>query len=83
MLNHFAQLADESDEVPNLKGKSYSNFYLHKRDWDRLKLVHEILKVCWPLTITRFLHLDLALDALIVLGHAEIFQGIPKFDRMF
>jgi len=26
---------------------------------------------------------NLALDALVVLGHAEIFQGIPKFDRIF
>jgi len=26
---------------------------------------------------------NLALNALVVLGHAEIFQGIPKFDRMF
>jgi hypothetical protein len=45
-------LADESDEVPNLKGKSYSDFYLRKRDWDKLELMHEVLKVCWPLTGT-------------------------------
>jgi len=32
MLNHFAQLADESDEVSNLKGTSYSDFYLCKQD---------------------------------------------------
>ncbi|KAF8805040.1 hypothetical protein BYT27DRAFT_7105690, partial [Phlegmacium glaucopus] len=44
-LNHFAQLADESDEVPNLKGKSYSDFYLRKRDWEKLELMHEVLKV--------------------------------------
>jgi hypothetical protein len=41
-------LADESDEVPNLKGKSYSDFYLRKRDWEKLELMHEVLKVRRP-----------------------------------
>ena len=44
-------MADESDEVPNLKGKTYSDFYLRKRDWDKLELMHEVLKVCLPLTL--------------------------------
>jgi len=37
----------------------------------------------WPLGYQSSGKGDLALDALVVLGHAEIFQGIPKFDRMF
>ena len=44
-------MADESDEVPNLKGKNYSDFYLRKRDWEKLELMHEVLKVCQSLTI--------------------------------
>ena len=43
-------MADESDEAPNLKGKSYSDFYLCKWDWDKLELMHKVLKVCQPLT---------------------------------
>ena len=41
------QLADESDVVPNLKKKNYSDFYLRKRDWDKLELMHEVLKICY------------------------------------
>ena len=39
------QLADDSDEVPNLKGKQYVDFRLLKKDWDTLKLMHEVLQV--------------------------------------
>ncbi|KAF8156025.1 hypothetical protein B0H34DRAFT_517919 [Crassisporium funariophilum] len=41
---HFSQLADDSDEVPNLKGKSYSDFRLQKSDWARMQLMHDILQ---------------------------------------
>jgi hypothetical protein len=41
-VSHFAQYADESDEVPKLKGKNYSDFYLQKHDWEKLELMHEV-----------------------------------------
>jgi hypothetical protein len=44
-VSHFAQFADESDMVPKLKGKNYSDFYLRKRDWEKLELMHEVLQV--------------------------------------
>lgn len=43
-VNHFVQLADDSDEVPNLKGKAYSDFRLRKQDWARMELMHEVLQ---------------------------------------
>lgn len=43
-VNHFVQLADDSDEVPNLKGKSYSDFRLRKQDWATMELMHEVLQ---------------------------------------
>jgi hypothetical protein len=45
----FIQLADESEEVPTLKGKAYANFRLGKKDWEHLSLIHQVLKVAtWP-----------------------------------
>ena len=38
-------LADASDEVPDLKNKSYSDFQLMKRDWDRLEVIRAVLRV--------------------------------------
>ena len=38
-INHFVQIADNSDEVPDLAGKSYSDFKLNKKDWDKIALV--------------------------------------------
>ncbi|KAF8810718.1 hypothetical protein BYT27DRAFT_7091263, partial [Phlegmacium glaucopus] len=43
-LNYFAEVADESDDVPNLKGKTYSNFRIQKSDWEKITLMHEVLK---------------------------------------
>ena len=39
------QLADDSEEVPKLKNKSYSDFKLSRDDWDRLVLMHEVLHI--------------------------------------
>ena len=44
-VTHFIQLADDSDEVPTLKGKSYAGFRLGKRDWMQLTIIHEVLQV--------------------------------------
>ncbi|KAF5378616.1 hypothetical protein D9615_007187 [Tricholomella constricta] len=40
-INHFVQLADDSDEVPTLRRKSYADFRLGKQDWRKLELMHE------------------------------------------
>ena len=44
-LTAFVQGADDSDKVPDLQGKYYSDFKLMKRDWEKLKLMHEVLRV--------------------------------------
>ncbi|KAG2045526.1 hypothetical protein BDR06DRAFT_978148, partial [Suillus hirtellus] len=40
-VNIFVKLADDSDEVPNIKGKYYADFWLDKKDWEKMKLAHE------------------------------------------
>ncbi|KAL0958654.1 hypothetical protein HGRIS_014979 [Hohenbuehelia grisea] len=42
-VNQFTQSANESDEVPDLKDKNYSDFRLTKKDWERLELIREVL----------------------------------------
>ncbi|KIK36239.1 hypothetical protein CY34DRAFT_94742, partial [Suillus luteus UH-Slu-Lm8-n1] len=44
-VNRFIQLADDSDEVPKLKGKSYADFRLSVQEWTELDLMHEVLQV--------------------------------------
>jgi hypothetical protein len=45
-VEQFILLADASDKVPNLpKNRSYTDFYLMKKDWDRLGVIHEVLRV--------------------------------------
>jgi len=44
-VTRFAQLADDSEEVPPLRNKKYSWWRLSKVEWDGLKLMHEVLKV--------------------------------------
>ncbi|KAG2340027.1 hypothetical protein BDR05DRAFT_890603, partial [Suillus weaverae] len=43
-INRFIQLTDESDKVPNLKGKLYMDFRLSAPEWTKLKLMHEVLQ---------------------------------------
>jgi hypothetical protein len=45
-ITRFTQLADESEDVPTLRKKKYSDFRLSKLEWDRLKLLHEVMQVC-------------------------------------
>jgi hypothetical protein len=45
-VNRFIQLADDSDEVPNLQGKSYGAFKLSAEEWKKLELMHDVLQVC-------------------------------------
>src|SRR6201996_5567767 len=44
-VNHFVQGTNDSDKVPDLQGKSYLDFKLTKKDWEKLKLMHEVLRV--------------------------------------
>ena len=44
-ISRFVQLTDDSEEVPKLKNKMYSDFELSRDDWDRLSLMHEVLHV--------------------------------------
>jgi hypothetical protein len=45
-VNLFVELADDSDEVPSLKGKQYADFRLDRKDWERMKQMKEVLQVC-------------------------------------
>ena len=44
-INWFILLADDSAEVPTLRGKSYGDFQLFSTDWEKLQLMHEVLQV--------------------------------------
>ncbi|KAG2741172.1 hypothetical protein P692DRAFT_20677048, partial [Suillus brevipes Sb2] len=44
-VNRFTQLADDSDEVPNLQGKTYSAFKLTQQEWSKLELIRDVLQV--------------------------------------
>jgi len=54
-VTRFAQLADDSEEVPPLRNKKYSWWRLSKLEWDGLKLLHKVLKVSHRVCI---LHAD-------------------------
>jgi len=45
-VDQFVLLADVSEKVPKLsKDRAYANFQLTKKDWDRLEIIHEVLRV--------------------------------------
>jgi hypothetical protein len=46
-VEQFVLLADASDRVPTLRNKSYSDFQLMKRDWDKLEVIRAVLRVQW------------------------------------
>ncbi|KAG1767593.1 hypothetical protein EV702DRAFT_1282555 [Suillus placidus] len=44
-VNLFVKLADDSEDIPSLKGKRYyADFHLNKKDWEKMKLVHKVLQ---------------------------------------
>ena len=56
-ITRFVQLADDSDDVPALHNKKYSQFHLSKDEWEQLNLLHEVMKVSPPLLLSvLFLH---------------------------
>jgi len=44
-LTRFAVLADNSEDVPPLRKKKYRWFELSRREWEQLKVLHELMKV--------------------------------------
>jgi len=44
-VTRFTQLADDSEDVPPLRKKTYDEFHLSRPEWRQLKLLHELLKV--------------------------------------
>jgi hypothetical protein len=44
-VNRFIQLADDSNEVPNLQGKTYRVFKLSAAEWMKLELMCDVLQV--------------------------------------
>jgi hypothetical protein len=42
---------DDSDDVPDLQEKSYLDFKLTKKDWEKLGLIHEVLCVSIQLLV--------------------------------
>jgi hypothetical protein len=55
-ITHFTQLADDSNEVPTLQNKTYSSFRMSKQEWDRIKLLYEVIKVSIPILTILILH---------------------------
>jgi hypothetical protein len=43
----FTLVADASDDVPNLHNKTYGQFQLSRLEWEQLKLMREVLQVCY------------------------------------
>ena len=56
-VEQFVLLADASDRVPTLRNKSYSDFQLMKRDWDKLEVIRAVLRVQWTRQLEFLLHL--------------------------
>jgi hypothetical protein len=46
-VKRFTKLADESDDVPKLRNKKYSDFKLSKFEWERLELLQAVLQVSY------------------------------------
>ena len=44
-MNRFTQLVDESEEVPDLKGKTYGYFKLSASEWTSMELMRDVLQV--------------------------------------
>ncbi|KAF5371935.1 hypothetical protein D9757_011488 [Collybiopsis confluens] len=42
-VNLFIQTADDDEKVPKLKDKNYSDFKITRSDWEKIKLIQEVL----------------------------------------
>ncbi|KAF7372957.1 hypothetical protein MSAN_00502900 [Mycena sanguinolenta] len=43
-IDLFVRIADDSDEVPDLRNKQYSNYTLTKKEWAKIEMIHEALR---------------------------------------
>ncbi|KAJ6595485.1 hypothetical protein B0H10DRAFT_2232796 [Mycena sp. CBHHK59/15] len=43
-IDVFVRLADDSDEVPDLRDKQYRNYMLTKQEWTKIEVIHEALR---------------------------------------
>jgi hypothetical protein len=50
------QLADDSDEVPNLQDKTYAAFKLLVSEWTKMELMRDVLQV-WKSFLGPLLHI--------------------------
>jgi hypothetical protein len=44
-IDLFVRLADDSNEVPDLRDKEYRIYTLSKREWEKIQMIHEALRV--------------------------------------
>ncbi|KAJ6537529.1 hypothetical protein DFH09DRAFT_1283526 [Mycena vulgaris] len=43
-IDLFVRLADDSEEVPDLRNKYYRDYTLSKSKWEKIQLIHEVLR---------------------------------------
>ncbi|KAF7333887.1 hypothetical protein MSAN_02401300 [Mycena sanguinolenta] len=43
-IDLFVRIADDSDEVPDLRNKQYNNYTLTKKEWAKIEMIHEALR---------------------------------------
>lgn len=44
-VNRFTQLADDSDAVPNLDKREYSDYRISALEWAKMELMRDVLQV--------------------------------------
>ncbi|KAJ8457093.1 hypothetical protein ONZ45_g18454 [Pleurotus djamor] len=71
-VNHFIQTADDSEEVPELRNRTYATFRLTKRDWEKLITIHEALQE--PASATQSFSAE---------RHPTLWRVIPVLEFLF
>jgi hypothetical protein len=65
--------SNASEKVPNLsKDRTYADFQLSKKDWDRLEVIHEVLQVHVPFYYSTGL-----------ISHNSYHRSHPMYNRHF
>jgi hypothetical protein len=44
-IDLFVRIADDSEEVPDLRNKEYRDYTLTKREWEKIVIIHKALRV--------------------------------------
>ncbi len=50
-IDLFVRLADDSEEVPDLRNKQYRMYTLTKPEWEKIQVIHEALRVQRSFTV--------------------------------